>query len=143
MSNPATIARRMSSQLWGEVNSQLKVAEGIWLYSNSGHGGFIVDTNVYPELRGYESVVYIRNNSSYYRPSEQHFAPFEEDCEFAKIIWLYPKVLKKMSKLYTLGDRTYKEWESDMLRLAKESLEQWNKEFLSANPTHGEYRKGC
>lgn len=104
----AKVARRLASQKWGEVCSQRKVAPGIWLFSCSGHGGYIVDTDVHPEaatVRGkdYTDTVYARYSTKRwdgrYWPSEQHFACFEEDCDWAVCEALYlmkhPHAFKK------------------------------------------------
>ena len=138
----ATIARRLASQMWGEVQTQLKVADGIWSYTTAGHGGFIVDIYLHPELAEYKSVVYRDRRTNEYFPSEQHFAPFEEDCEYAKVIWLYPYVLKKLSKNYSKVDKTnFEKWQQEQLGYAKRSLEQWNPDFLQKHPKHGKLIK--
>lgn len=134
----ATVARRLASQMWGEVQGQLKVDDGIWSFHTAGHGGFVVDTEVHPELKEYNTTVYINAKSNSYYPSEQHFAPFEEDCEYAKVIWLYPYTLKKMMKNYRVAEGvTFSQWQQDRLQGVKRSLEQWNPDFLKEHPKHG------
>lgn len=135
-SKNVTIARRLASQMWGEVQGQQKVLDGIWWLTCSGHGGFILDTDLYPEFGEYKVIVTKHLNSNYYYSKEQHFAPFEEDCEYAKVIWLYPEVLDKFSRRYDLKDKTLEEWKEEMLEMARKSLENWNPEFLEKYPQH-------
>lgn len=135
-SKTVTIARRLASQMWGEIQGQLKVLEGIWWIDCSGHGGFILDTNLYPEFKKDEVIVTRHKNSNQYYTREQHFAPFEEDCEYAKVVWLYPQVLDKFSKRYDLKDKTLEEWKEEILERVRKSLENWNPEFLEQYPQH-------
>lgn len=136
MVNDATIARRMASQFWGEVQRQKKLLDGIWTFSTAGHGGFIVDVDKYPELAEYKSTVYINAKSNYYYPSEQHFAAFEEDCEYAKVIWAVPRVLIKLAGHYSINqDR--KQWAKEMMKSVRTSLEYWNPDFLVKHPEPG------
>lgn len=135
-SKTVTIARRLASQMWGEVQGQLKVLEGIWWIDCSGHGGFILDTNLYPEFKKDEVIVTRHKNSNQYYTREQYFAPFEEDCEYAKVVWLYPQVLDKFSKRYDLKDKTLEEWKEEILERVRKSLENWNPEFLEQYPQH-------
>ena len=94
----AKVARRLASQKWGEVCTQRKAAPGIWWFSCSGHGGYIVDTDVHPEAavicgKDYTDTVYARYSTKHWDgrfwPSEQHFACFEEDCDWAVCEALY------------------------------------------------------
>jgi len=135
-STNVNIARRLASQMWGEVQGQQKVLNGIWWMDCTGHGGYLVDTNLYPEFKGDEVTVFRNKRSRYYKPTEQHFAPFEEDCEFAKVNWLYPEVLNERSKKYNLKDKTLEEWKEEMLDLSRRCLESWNKDFLKKYPQH-------
>ena len=61
-------ARKIASQEWGEVHAQEKLAEGIWVFSTSRHGGIITDTNLRPE-------------SKFNEVEPTSFAAFEEDAE--------------------------------------------------------------
>lgn len=134
----ATIARRLASQTWGEVQTQKKVAEGIWTYHTAGHGGYVVDTDIYPTLADHNETVYVRSDSNSYYPHEQHFAAFEEDCEFAKVEWLYPQILEKVIKQYTLKEGVTKEvWLKQRLTSLRASLERWNPDFLKKYPNPG------
>lgn len=66
-------------------------------------------------------MVYTRDGSNCYRPHEQHFAAFEEDCEYAKVEWLYPDILKWMSKNYIFKETVEAGMEKRM-GLVKEGL---------------------
>ena len=72
-STNVNIARRLASQMWGEVQGQQKVLNGIWWMDCTGHGGYLVDTNLYPEFKGDEVTVFRNKRSRYYKPTEQHF----------------------------------------------------------------------
>lgn len=128
--NDVNIARRLASQMWGKVQSQRKLLDGIWWFDCLGHGGIILDINKYPEFIGNEQIVEKRKGSNTYVMHEQHFAPFEEDCEYAKVIWLYPDVLDNLSKRYDLKDKTLYEWKMERLKIIEESLKKWNLGFL-------------
>ena len=64
----ASAARKNAAQEWGEVHAQEKLAEGIWVFSTSRHGGIITDTNLRPE-------------SKFNEVEPTSFAAFEEDAE--------------------------------------------------------------
>lgn len=84
-SKPVNCARRLAGQ-WGEVQRQHKLADGIWEFSCSGHGGIVVDLDVYPEFSEWRDFVPLRNSGEgRFRgyQHEQHFAAFEEDCDWA------------------------------------------------------------
>lgn len=86
-------ARRLATQLWGEVNRQKKVMEGAWWYSCSGHGGYIVDLDLHPQFaKFYRELTY---KTKYIRPSEQHFAALEEDCDYVLFEYSYVDVFMR------------------------------------------------
>lgn len=74
------IAKRLARQLWGEINEQKKVMKGVWYFSCSGHGGYVVDLNIHPQFSFKMTQVIKRG---YIYASEQHFAVLEEDCDWA------------------------------------------------------------
>lgn len=127
--NNSTLARRLAYQMWGEVNSQKKIAEGVWLFSCSGHGGFIVDNDILPEYKGkYEMTLLYKRN--FYRYSEQHFSVFEEDCNWAILINDHQELLnQKMYSLY-IPKQTFSEWVKSMLKSAKETIAYITKQEL-------------
>lgn len=132
MQNSSTLARRLAYQMWGEVNNQKKIAKGVWLFSCSGHGGFIVDNDVWTEYKGkYEMMLMYKRN--FYRYNEQHFSVFEEDCDWAILINDHPELLNNtMYKLY-IPKKTFSEWVNSMLESAKSTV-AWitKKELINA-----------
>jgi hypothetical protein len=118
-----SVMKRLASQQWGEVNRQKKILDGVYWFGCSGHGGYVVDTDKFPKAEDFEVDVFIRYGSSKYRPSEQHFAIFEEDCDWAVIEYLYPEVFSKVCKIW--------DWDEDnRISLVEDSVERWNKEYL-------------
>ena len=92
-SNNSQLARRLAIQLWGEVNVQKQVMKGAWWFSCSGHGGYIVDLDLHPQfVNFYRELTY---KTKYMRPSEQHFAALEEDCDFALFEYSYVEIFMK------------------------------------------------
>lgn len=57
--------------------------EGIYDTSTRRHGGFLVDTNLHPELRGFGE-----------KTTERNIRAFEEDYEALKVLWLFPKLIR-------------------------------------------------
>lgn len=136
---PASIARRMANQFWGDVEVQKMIAPGIWWFSTAGHGGFIVDTDVRQELREFNSEVY-KNGQCYCR--EQHFAAFEEDCMAAIVEWTYPEIMPKVFNWLVCSDIVgYNQFKEERIELLRSSLERWNPEWLKKCPVPGAYLK--
>lgn len=133
MATNSAIARRLAAQTWGEVQYQRKLGPGIWLFETAGHGGYVVDTDIRPVFRGEEADVLIRANGHYLNLSEQHFAVFEEDCEYAKVEWLCPDIFKRLSKLYEISC-PFEEWITQRRTTIRKSLERWNPEWLEKHP---------
>ncbi|MFW6288126.1 MAG: DUF7007 domain-containing protein, partial [bacterium] len=100
---------------------------GVYWFETAGHGGYIVDIELYPKLEEFHRIVTIRQGSSKYRPSEQHFAPLEEDCNWALVEYLYPDVLKNA---YYKGSNQEKYTLEDRVIIVRESVERWNPEYL-------------
>lgn len=119
--NNSTLARRLAYQMWGEVDYQKKIANGVWLFSCSGHGGFIVDNDVWTEYKGKHEMrlLYKRN---FYRYSEQHFSVFEEDCDWAILINDHPELLNKSLYNQYRSTKTFTEWVNGMLESAKSTI---------------------
>ena len=116
----ATTARKLARQLWGEVQQQTKLADGIWEYQTAGHGGIIVDNDVYPVMKKWNTPVSIKVNSRYGYSNEQHFSAFEEDAEWAIVGYLlydkivnkknYKRYMKTCERYHTSNKRTYEDW---------------------------------
>ena len=134
--NTASIARRMATQFWGEVQRQQKVGEGIWWFTTAGHGGFVVDTDVRPKLKEFNSKVYYGSGQRYYRYEEQHFAAFEEDCEAAKVEWAYPEIMDKTSQWFSFTC-SQDEWVQERIKCLRTSLSRWNPDWLARHPIPG------
>lgn len=137
----AKVARRLAAQKWGEVCTQRKAAPGIWWFSCSGHGGYIVDTDVHPEAavicgKDYTDTVYARYSTAHwdgrYWPSEQHFACFEEDADWAVcealFLMKHPAGFRKpFGKKGPEDDET---WARERLeRLVVPTLAKWHPEI--------------
>ena len=134
--NTASIARRMATQFWGEVQYQKKMAEGIWWFSTAGHGGFVVDTDLRPALKEFNSRVYYGVGQRYYIDEEQHFAAFEEDCEAVKVEWTYPEIMDKISKWHSFTC-SLEQWKETRVKTLRDSLVQWNPDWLAKHPEPG------
>lgn len=133
--NSVAIARRLASQCWGEIQHQKKLGEGIWDFETAGHGGIVVDVAVRPELAEFKTEVLfaLRNGKLFIRPSEQHFAAFEEDCEAVKVEWTYPSIMGAVAKLFKVeGD--IDEWKAKRKAVLENSLKRWNPDWLSQHP---------
>lgn len=73
----------IGTNMWREGAKVNKTKiEGIFECITKGHGGYLVDINVHPELEKYGTET---NNSS--------LRAFEEDYEAMKVIWLYPSLV--------------------------------------------------
>ncbi len=130
----ASIARRLAAQTCGEVQKQQKIGKGIWSFYTAGHGGYIVDTDIHTSLKEYNGIVYTRSNSNRYYPHEQHFAAFEEDCDYAIVSWLYlDHVLPNLSKNYNLNGG-YNRFMERQKEYAHNSLARWNPDVLAKYP---------
>ena len=89
--------------------------EGIYDCQTAGHGGYLVDTNVFPELAKYGDKTPIDN-----------IVGFEEDYEALKVIWAVPEVLEKIQ----LDKDWYKNLTlDDVLRYEDKLNDEFRKEF--------------
>lgn len=89
--------------------------EGIYDCQTSGHGGYLVDTDVFPELAKYGDKTPIDN-----------IVGFEEDYEALKVIWAVPEVLEKIQ----LDKDWYKNLTlDDVLRYEDKLNDEFRKEF--------------
>lgn len=133
MKSNAVIARRFAKQMWGTVQGQKKLINGVWEYYTAGHGGIIVDTNEWPLLKEYNTIVFTRVNANTYYLSEQHFAAFEEDCDWAIPVYLYKEIAmaKFINSDYT--EEFYKKYptvEKFIENSVIPSIKQWNEKVL-------------
>lgn len=89
--------------------------EGIYDCQTAGHGGYLVDTDVFPELAKYGDKTPIDN-----------IVGFEEDYEALKVIWAVPEVLEKIQ----LDKDWYKNLTlDDVLRYDDKLNDDFRKEF--------------
>lgn len=139
MSQNASIAKRLASQMWGAPDHQCKLADGIWEFSTPRHGGIVVDTDIRTELKPYDTKV---SKGKYIYYAEQHFAAFEEDCMAPIVEWVYATDIYKNPKQFRshfVGneDLSDEEYFSKRIALIKRSLEQWNPDVLKKYPEPG------
>ena len=98
---------RAIAREWGEINAQAKVkAEGlpgpVWWFSCSGHGGYIMvapETRVPPVLRRFAcDGVGVQTSEWVQRYGERYSYTtvyrFEEDCDWAVFVAVFPQVAK-------------------------------------------------
>lgn len=131
-------ARRLATQLWGEVNRQKKVMEGAWWYSCSGHGGYIVDLDLHPQFaKFYRELTY---KTKYIRPSEQHFAALEEDCDYVLFEYSYVDVFMRDLPIEERDDYIKRladlidEYHGDWYKIHKDVLGHLNEyEYIAEN----------
>lgn len=89
--------------------------EGIYDCQTAGHGGYLVDTDVFPELAKYGEKTPIDN-----------IVGFEEDYEALKVIWAVPEVLEQIQ----LDKDWYKNLTlDDVLRYEDKLNDEFRKEF--------------
>ena len=71
------------TDLWGEgavVNDT--IVDGIYDCYTNGHGGYLIDTDIFPQLKKYGEGTSIDN-----------IVGFEEDYEALKILWVFPMLI--------------------------------------------------
>lgn len=71
------------TDLWGEgavVNDT--IVDGIYDCYTNGHGGYLIDTDIFPQLKKYGEETSIDN-----------IVGFEEDYEALKILWIFPMLI--------------------------------------------------
>lgn len=137
---PVIIARKLAAQMWGRPDGQLKLAEGIWMFSTPSHGGIIVDTDVRPEILKVRALtfVYIRAGSSSGYTDEQHFVALEEDCDASIAEWLYANeiITPRYQKQFT-SEEPFEIWKANRIDMLYKSLNQWNSDVLKVFPVPG------
>ena len=139
----ASIARRLAYQYWGEIQTQYKLAEGIWLFDTASHGGIVVDIAVHPELAEFKSTVYNHRYGKYAALyDEQHFAAFEEDCNAQIVEWTFPHLVEDrvMKRILGYGSKDpahtveIAEWRAERKGILERSLRNWHKDWLENHP---------
>ncbi len=79
----------ITRDMWGEDPQVFATSyEGIYDTNTSRHGGYLVDTNLHPELKGFGV-----------KTTENNIRAFEEDYEALKVLWLFPKLIKSKENL--------------------------------------------
>lgn len=130
----STIARRLASQMWGEVQRQKSQIPGVWWFETASHGGYVVDVDLYPELKEFTQTVYVRKGKFSYYPQEQHFAPFEEDCDYAIVeYFMFDKIIHKLYKEYLLCQKqtlSFEQFSKQYKERLEASLQEWNADWF-------------
>lgn len=134
--NNISAAKRLAAKRWDTVQTQHKLADGIWQFETAGHGGIVVDTDIRPELSEWNEFVPIKIDSGVGRISEQHFAAFEEDCEAAIVEWIYAYNIWKPSfrRLFIKSGLADEEWYTKREEILKHILETYNPDILTKYP---------
>lgn len=103
-------------ELWGDDARVYETrVDGIYNCDTARHGGYLVDTNVFPELAKYGDKTSIDN-----------IVGFEEDYEALKVIWVVPEVLEQIQ----LNNNWYKDLTLDKVLHYEDSLnDDFRKEF--------------
>lgn len=123
------VARKLAKQQWGEVQRQEKYGEGVWWFDCCAHGGYIVDTDIYEFLREFNEFIYCGKNGRYGYAEEQHFAAFEEDCDFNIINYvLFDKIGKKLYKYRKNEAQSFEEFKKEILRESEANIKTWHPE---------------
>ena len=95
-------------ELWGDDARVYETrVDGIYNCDTARHGGYLVDTNVFPELAKYGEKTSIDN-----------IVGFEEDYEALKVIWAVPEVLEQVQ----LNNNWYKDLTLDKVLHYEDSL---------------------
>lgn len=107
---------RAGEELWGDDARVYETrVDGIYNCDTARHGGYLVDTNVFPELAKYGDKTSIDN-----------IVGFEEDYEALKVIWAVPEVLEQIQ----LNNDWYKDLTLDKVLHYEDSLnDDFRKEF--------------
>ncbi len=93
-----TLRRKIARQSWGGINYQESVTKGVTWFSATGHGGYVVDGLLFPEVEKvpdlgmFEVVPYLRDgptvrNPLYYVRHKDRFYAFEEDCAWTVLCY--------------------------------------------------------
>lgn len=131
------VARKVASQTWGEVQHQLKLADGIWLFDTARHGGIVTDFLKRPETSFKPVFVYTRAGRTDGNLGEQHYAVFEEDCEANMVEWLNASEImtqRYMKRFLPNSSITLETWKKQRLELIEASLKFWYPKFLKQYP---------
>jgi len=78
----------ITQDMWGREPEVFNTkVEGIYDTRTAGHGGYLVDTRLHPELKNYGADT--RNSN---------IRAFEEDYEALKVLWLYPQLINNSER---------------------------------------------
>ena len=138
-----SIMKRLARQVWGMINHQKKIMDGVYWFDCAGHGGYIIDNEKFPKLKEYERTVYIREGSSKYYPCEQRFSPMEEDCAWAVAEYLYSEILENAYEKFDFFNDDYNI--EDRRESVMTCVYRWNEDkltdedFKKVEESKGEY----
>ena len=116
-SNMRTAAR----QLWGDVQKQRTLAPGVVAVDTAGHGGIIVDTFRFPlDPRIAEGLFTNPVRWTYSATGETaiEVVGFEEDADWAALIFCHPQLLQPAIRKGYLSDHVTPEYVAE--RIAKD-----------------------
>lgn len=151
---PSRVARTMAGALWPQVQSQYKVARGIYGFSCAGHGGLVAvvgeadlpaaAVDVARECGKTELMAVVSNGGNrtktytsarYTRESLRKMAEWpwvtliecwvgEEDCDWATIAYVAPEVISGGIRAGYFSQSADQEY-------VRGCLEHWNGDFLA------------
>lgn len=77
------MCRNIAREYWGDVQIEEMLKDGVYCFNTAGHGGYVVDGNVFNIDRIPERFLYDKNKK---------FAVFEEDSDWAVLLYYYPEI---------------------------------------------------
>ena len=94
----------ITQDMWGREPEVFNTkVEGIYDTRTAGHGGYLVDTRLHSELKGYGADTFNSN-----------IRAFEEDYEALKVLWLYPQLINNPERADEwLNEKTVVRYEPD------------------------------
>ena len=94
----------ITQDMWGREPEVFNTkVEGIYDTRTAGHGGYLVDTRLHPELKEYGA-----------NTINSNIRAFEEDYESLKVLWLYPQLINNPEKAEEwLNENTVVRYEPD------------------------------
>lgn len=106
----------MEETIWGEIQTENRLAEGVIDVTTAGHGGIIVEkyaANKFLSTEAKKAANFV--NGRYH---------FEEDCDWAIFAFENPTIVPQ-------------KW----LQYIESSLERWNQDYIENAKRNGNYEK--
>lgn len=117
--------RTVCRQLWGDPQSQRTLAPGVVAFSTGGHGGIIVSTELFaldPRLTGGLFGKPIEWTNTRTGETVLSMVPFEEDVDWAGLIYCHPELLAPAIKKGYLSDHVTMDYVRDVVERWEPSL---------------------